>query len=132
MLFGNEAATRVEGLWSEVVRAGDNRANLWHEGWDAPLDILVACYGAATATHAPEAWRSVIVQGRALRLALESCDGFEHPIFVAVTRLTDGMTEAFLIEHPRPAAGEIGDDEPGIGSLLAGFDSRDVSIGAEL
>jgi hypothetical protein len=94
MLFDEPTTARVGYLWRSVDEASNSKANLWHESWDRPLDGLSACYEAAAKTHTLEAWRSVVVQGRAVRAALENHDGHEHRVYIAVTRLTDAVDQA--------------------------------------
>lgn len=91
MLFDEPTAAHIGELWGAVSRPLTERPNHWDESWDAPLAALTACYEAAAEMQSPEAWRAVVVQGRALRAALELHDGIEHRLYVDVTRLTDAV-----------------------------------------
>ena len=94
MLFDEPTAERIGELWSSVSEASGARSNLWDESWDGPLTSFSACYEEALKTESPQAWRAVIVQGRALRAALEHHDGVEHRLYVAATRVTDAVDYA--------------------------------------
>jgi formylglycine-generating enzyme required for sulfatase activity len=94
MLFDQVTAARIEELWNAVSEAKGAKTNLWHESWDDPLGGLEACYANAIKTQSPEDWRSVVVQGRTLRAALDGHDGIEHRLYIEVTRLTDAVDKS--------------------------------------
>ncbi len=94
MLFDEPTAARIGELWSSVSEASGARSNLWDESWDRPLAGFSTCYEEALKTQSPQAWRAVVVQGRALRAALEHHDGVEHRLYVAATRVTDAVDYA--------------------------------------
>lgn len=94
MLFDEPTAARISELWSSVSEASSVRSNLWDESWDGPLAGFSACYEGALKTQSPQVWRAVVVQGRALRTALEHHAGVEHRLYVATTRVTDAVDYA--------------------------------------
>jgi formylglycine-generating enzyme required for sulfatase activity len=94
MLFDEQVAARIGELWTTVSEAGGARGNLWDESWDDPLAEFTACYDAAVKAQSPECWRAVVIQGRALRAALENHDGTEHRLYIATTRVTDAVDGA--------------------------------------
>ncbi len=93
ILFDEATAAHISEIWNAVCGPLAERPNHWHEDWDAPLAGLKSCYEAAIQTQSPEVWRAVVVQGRALRAALELHDGVEHRLYVDVTRLTDAVDQ---------------------------------------
>ncbi|MDZ4790938.1 MAG: hypothetical protein SGJ17_06965 [Hyphomicrobiales bacterium] len=91
MLFDEASFQKFDDLFNHILEVESEPRNHWDESWDEPLNALKARFAAARPTHDPVTWRAVVIQGRALRAALEVNEGHEHRLYVAATRLTDSI-----------------------------------------
>jgi hypothetical protein len=110
MLFQEAAQAKIEDRWRRVTEAYNPKSNHWHESWSIRLDSLTTCYQAAKVAQSPQAWRAVVVEGRAARETLEATDGCEHRIYVLITQFTDAA-DAALDQAGRDPRHLIGREE---------------------